>query len=70
MKIEISDFEMSKKGTSTCSYLNTRFVDMLQNQKSEIGNKNMDMFVFEHIGFLYMSQNWKWEHWIFLIGKS
>ena len=26
---------------------------------SEIGNRNMDMFVFEHIGFMYMSQNRK-----------
>ena len=36
---------------------------------SKIRNRNIDMFVFEHIGFLDMLQNRKSEDSMFLIGK-
>ena len=80
--------EMSKIGTPTCSYLNTKdfwicckirnrkiACSLLENirhrflnsEMSKIGNRNMDMFVFEHIGFLYMLQNRKSGHNMYVI---
>ena len=52
-----------------CSLLENIGHRFLDSEMSEIKNRNINMFVFEHIGFLDMLQNRKLEDSMFLIGK-